>query len=296
MASRVNKFAPLSPEFEEEEKQRLEKEAQRVKKEIKKEAKKEQEPAPKEEAAPKQPVEANKEYANREQSQRGQTFRGNRYRGARGSYRGRGVVYVQKGTEQQRDSKDFRFRGSNDPIHPYDRRSGTGRGHEIQKEGRGYNNWGREGDEYYYEEPLAEEKQEKVPAPTPVSAPAPASDVKKEEEAKVEGEKAAKGKRKRKKEDKKEEKEEEDLDKDGKALTYKQYQEKLAKETLIVKEKKPEEKVVLDPKKAEQVKAYVKPSYAPKPNKPQEEPAKIEKEIQPAGAIEGLKLLGKLMM
>lgn len=285
MEARLNKFAELAPDYEEEEKKRREIEAQNKKKEAKKEAKKEVEQAPKEEAAPVQPVEANKEQVIHEQPQRGQGYRGNRYRGSRGSYRGRGVEYVRKGTDQQRDSKDFRFHGSNDPVHPYDRKSGTGRGTEISKEGKGKGGWGKPGDEHYYEEPLIEEKKEIVSPPVP--------EAKKEEEAKQEGEKATQGKRKRRKEDKKEEKEEEDLDKDGTALTFKEYQAKLAEKSLIVKEKKPEEKVVLDPKKAEKVVAYVKPSFVPKANKPHEETQKVEKEVQPAAAIEGLNLLGK---
>ena len=283
MASRLNKFAPLSPEYEAEEKERIEQEAQKKKKEVKKEEKKEVEQVPKEEVAPEQPVEANKEPIIRDQPQRGQGYRGNRnrYRGSRGSYRSRDVIYVPKGTGEQRDSKDFRFHGSNDDVHPYDRRSGTGRGTEIPKEGSGRGNWGQPGDELKYDEPLIEEK------PSP-----PIPEAKKEGEEKKEEEKVSKTKRKRRKEHKKEEKEEEILDKDGTALTYKEYQAKLAKEVVKV-EKKPEEKVVLDPKKAEKVTAHVKQTFAPIPSKHQEIPTGIEKEVQPSSAIEGLKLLGK---
>ena len=282
MATRVNKFAALSPDYEEEEKQRLEKEAQSKKKEVKKEAKKEPEKAPKEESAPVEHVEPKKEYAQGPPAARGQGY-GRGYRGGRGFQRGRGVVYVQKGMGEQRDSKDFRFSGSNDPVHPYDRRSGTGRGTESQKQGAGRGNWGRPGDELYYEE------KEEVIEPKKEDIKPAAAEVPKTEEVKKEGEKGAQGKRKRRKEEKKEEKEEEDLDADGTALTYKEYQAKLAANTLIVKEKKPEEKVVIDPKKASQIKAYVKENYAPKTT---EEPIKKEIENKPANTISGLNYLG----
>lgn len=173
MANRVNRFAALSPEFEEEERKKVAEAVAKSKKDEKKEAKTEARPT----APPQsQPAEADQPAQPRgEYAPRGRGYpRG--YGGNRGSGYG-GVVYVPKGSGGQRDSKDFRFRGDANAAHPYDRRSGTGRGTDIPKGGSGRRNWGTPGAELDVYEQWEEERQGGY-APRRQYAAAPAAEPK----------------------------------------------------------------------------------------------------------------------
>ena len=71
------------------------------------------------------------------------------------------IEYVPKEGSGKR--QHYKFPGSNDPIHPYDRKSGTGRGKEDPKEG--YKGWGRAQDdikEFEKGQSVTEKKEENL--------------------------------------------------------------------------------------------------------------------------------------
>lgn len=287
MASQINRFAALSPEYEEEEAKRKKVVEQKVKKDVQK--------AKKDEAV-KVKAEARTEFQEFEvaegtstQSERGHP-RGMR-RGTRGNRggRGRGDYSNAASSNKFSSGKDYHFSGSSDPVHPFDRKSGTGRGKEIPKEGGGKANWGKPEDDLKYENQFAEEKE--------VVGEAPREEEKKEDEKK-EGEEeknlSKKEKKNRKKERKTEEKKEEVLDADGSAMTYSEYKAKMAEQQKIIPTKKAEDKSVPDLKKVAGLVAYEKPKFnptletAPKaPKKKEEEDDEVEPKKEVLGTFIG---------
>lgn len=77
-----------------------------------------------------------------------------------------GVLYVQRKEKTDHVGKDEHFKGKrNEQWHPYDRRSGTGRGRDLNKGGHGKGNVGKVEDEVKFGEevtPGEEVKTEKV--------------------------------------------------------------------------------------------------------------------------------------
>ena len=256
MASLINRFAALSPDFAEEEDMRkkageakAKKDALKVKheEEIKKKAEGQSEGKGFQLTEGKAPMERGKP--------RG-TFRGTRGGRGRGNYsRGGETQYVASNPkEKQAEWGDHHYAGSSDPVHPFDRHSGTGRGTEVAKRGGGRANWGTYEDDLKYQN-IPEEEVPKPEAPIE-------GEVKAEE--KKEGEKepskplSKRDKKLRKKGQKNvEEKVEENLDADGTALTYKEYQAKMAEKQLPKKQE--EAKLQVDTKKLAGLVAYEKP-------------------------------------
>jgi len=134
----MNRFAALSPDFEEEEAQRK-KQADAAK------AKKDQAAMKFEE----KPKAHEKRFEGQKGEERSHTERG-RGRGTR-PYRGRGrgrggYTHEGEGEFQHhggfKERGDFKFTGDPNAKHPFDRKSGTGRGTEVSKAGAGKANWG----------------------------------------------------------------------------------------------------------------------------------------------------------
>jgi len=246
-----NRFAALSPDFEEEEAKRQYAVEQKAKKEALKI--KQEEPA-KVERKP----EASSQSHTAGPYTRGRGS-GRPYRGRGGYSRGGATAYAQKDRTDPKATQDYHFTGNNDPNHPFDRHSGTGRGTEVSKYGAGRRNWGRPEDDYKNLERVEGEEKALSPEKTVV----PEEQVKAAEQKPVEAEDnmplSKREKKLRKKDAKKEEKEEEPMDVDGKALTYTQYQAMVAEKQKALPSKKPVEvQVTRDPKAAGLV-AYEKP-------------------------------------
>jgi plasminogen activator inhibitor 1 RNA-binding protein len=168
MSSQQNRFALLSPDFAAEDARRK-KAAATV--EAKKQADKKKEEEEREKAKEKERAERQAESGMptgapgprrgfrgaRGGPRGGRPYRGRGERGrgerSRGGYSG-GAPAGPAGTEEvgPREAGDHRFPGSGDPLHPYDRKSGTGRGYEISKRGGGPRNWGRPEDALKHED------------------------------------------------------------------------------------------------------------------------------------------------
>jgi hypothetical protein len=133
------------------------------------------------------------------------------------------------------------------------------------------NAWGNEQVPKYEVKP--EEPKTEVKTEVKTDQEKKPEEVVQQEEKKEE----AKHKRFRKKEGKVEEKEEEILDKDGTALTFKEYQAKMAELTKGLPEKKPVEKVVVDPAKISNLIPHQKQIATAIPEKPK---AAIKKKIE----------------
>ena len=298
MANRDNRFAALSPEFEEEERKKAS-EAQKAKKEAAKVAKVPEQPieAAKPESAPKERHPQPADEAPQDRSYG---------RGYGRGYGSSGVMYVPKGSAGQRDTRDYHYRGDANATHPYDRRSGTGRGYEIPKGGSGRRNWGTPGEEQYVDERFGEtnpaepitkpkeegEKKDIVQAP---AVPAKEGEHK-QEEAKVSAKDAKdkKDRKKRRKEGKKEEKKEEEHY-DPNAMTYEEYMANVAKAQKELPAKKAmDTKVVLDPKKAAEITPYVKHTLSHLSDVAATK-APVEDLPAPAAASSGQELLGTLL-
>jgi plasminogen activator inhibitor 1 RNA-binding protein len=276
----ANRFAALAPDYEEEEAQK--------KKEKDLKAKKEAQIKKKEEKAMQKPtVQAETKgftVSEGQTSPETSRFRGARRgpRGGRGTF-SRGTDFYQ--VKEGKTRGDHHYPGSNDPVHPYDRHSGSGRGTEISKRGRGRRNWGTPEEDIKNQEQFVEEHEEERKI-----LEAPIEEAKNLEEKKVEEKKeeAAKPiskreKKLRKKGMKKEEKKEENLDEDGTALTYKEYQAKMAeKQTPIAK--LPEPKLDVDTKKTAGLVSYEKKYYTAAEEKQMAE--KKKKEIEEAEETE----------
>lgn len=282
-----NRFAALSPDFEEEEAVRKQQaEAQKKKLEA---AKLKMEEKPK--ARPEREGQA----PQGERRYPGERGRG---RGIRRPYRGRGgfprggdVEYVSREkTEFPREQKEFRFTGNTDAVHPFDRHSGTGRGTEVPKRGAGRGNWGNPAEDWKHER-----NEEEKPEAEEKAAVQEGTEPAKEGEVKKEGEEkhlSKRDKKKLKKEGHKEDKEEEALDADGSALTFQEYQAKIAEKQKGLPSKKAELQISRDPKSASGLVAYAKPQYSnlseaakagkkkvaeePKTEEPKESAAKTE--------------------
>lgn len=138
-----NRFAALSPDFEEDE-------AQRKKVADAAKAKKEQAVAKSEEHPKAHERKFEGQRGEERSTERGRG-RGTRpYRGARGGRRGRGG-YTNEGEgefQHHGPHKDnFKYPGDPNAKHPFDRKSGTGRGTEVSKAGAGKANWGTPADD-----------------------------------------------------------------------------------------------------------------------------------------------------
>jgi plasminogen activator inhibitor 1 RNA-binding protein len=253
-----NRFAELSPDFDEEDSKKKQIAEQKAKKDA---VMKKQEEVSK--ANPKQERMTEGEgFQSQGVTERG-TGRGTG-RGMRRPYRGRGGYgrggeggeYIPR--EKHGSEKQYHYQGNNDPAHPFDRKSGTGRGTEISKRGGGARNWGRpeddiknldkvEGQELTEEKVVKEGETEVKPAET------------KEEETGQPKYRSKRDKKKGKK-DEKEEQKEESMDPTGTALTFAEYQAKLAeKQKDLPTKKAPEAHIVKDPKTIAGLVAYEKP-------------------------------------
>ena len=289
-----NRFAALSPDFEEEEvKRRQQAEEQKKKKEAM---------LAKAEEKPKGRPERMHEGPQGERHYPGERGRG---RGIRRPYRGRGgfprggdVDYAPKDkSDFPREQKEFRFTGSTDAVHPFDRRSGTGRGTEVPKRGMGKGNWGNPSEDWRNEQNAEEERKPEVEDKAAVAQEG--AEPAKEGEAKKEGEGEQKymnkrDKRRQKKGGDKEEKEEEPLDADGSALTFKEYQAMVADKQKGLPSKKTETQITRDPKAASGLVAYAKTQYSglsavakagkKKAEEPKTEEAKEPSKVEVLGA------------
>jgi len=188
---------------------------------------------------------------------------GRPYRGRGGYSRGgAGSQYVPRERNAPRAPGDYHYPGSNDPVHPFDRKSGTGRGTEVPKQGAGARNWGRPEDDINNPEAFegeVEQAPQKVTVGSEEIVEKPVDLTEKEEDK--EKHMSKKERKMRKKDIKKEDKKEEVLDADGTALTYEQYKLKLAENQKELPTRKAEVKVVRD-LKATGLIAYDKPQLA----------------------------------
>jgi hypothetical protein len=257
----ANRFAALAPDFEEEEAKKIKEKESKAKKEAVKAKKDEQN---QEKAQTLTEVKGFEVAEGAAPAVRGH-FRGARrgtrgeFRGGRGGYPRGGEAYRVK--ESRLEGGDYHFSGSNDPVHPYDRHSGTGRGTEIAKRGSGRRNWGVPEDDIKNQDVFKEETHEE---PKPEDKPkeeVPKTEEKKEAENVPAKPLSKREKKLHKKGMKEEETKEESLDADGTALTYKEYQAKLAEKVLAAKQA--EVKVQVDPKKVEGLVSYAKPQFKP---------------------------------
>ena len=233
MSSQANRFAGLASDFAAQEARRL-KVAAAAK--AKKDAEKAKEESERQKEKEKDKLERKEESggfatvttSSATSSGRGRGRRGGRpYRGDRGQGRGRGErgrggltrgAALPTGAKPEAETKgpsDHHFPGSGDPVHPYDRRSGTGRGSEISKRGGGPRNWGRPEDALKHEDLIEKAVEQEAVHDKPIT------EVPRSEEQ-------PEGKRERRR-DKREYKREEkkvvdELDPYGTAVTYKEYQ------------------------------------------------------------------------
>jgi len=212
MASQ-NRFAALSSEFKGEEKRRKKLQAEKEKKEALK-IKKEEELKAKAEVRSETQGFAVSEGVKKAKAAAGKDEPG---------------AYEIAMKEDKIAPKEHHYTGSNNPAHPFDRKSGTGRGKEVPKQGGGKGNWGKPEDDLKYQNTPEEEEKEVTESPV---------DEKK------------KGKKKGGKKNQPEK--EEELDADGNALTYGEYKAIQAEKQKEGATKKPKEKKVYEKK---QVKA-----------------------------------------
>lgn len=254
MANQMNRFAALSPDYDEEEDKRKKAADQKAKREAEKAKKDEKVKAKTEVHTEAQGFEVSED-ARPPQRGRGRGV-GRAIRGNRGGEEHPQEKFAPQ--EGKKGLKDYHFTGSNDPIHPFDKKSGTGRGKEVPKQGGGKGNWGTVEDDLKYQNREEEEKQG-VEAEAEV---VPKEEEKKEGEAEKGQHLSKKEKKKRKKQKIPEEKKQENLDADGTAMTYKEYLASIADKQKNVPSKKAEEQMPkIDPKKAEGLVAYEKPQY-----------------------------------
>lgn len=281
----MNRFAQLAPDFEEEESKRKAAAEQKAKKEVQK---------VKQDEKVKAKADTKLESQGFERSEdQGSSYRG-RGRGYERPYRGRGgpqrgeLTYVPKDRNAPREPKFYHYEGSNDPVHPFDRKSGTGRGTEVPKRGAGRGNWGTYEDEYRYshhyetaeeiEEP--QKAHEEQPHGEGVKAEEKPGDAKKEES----GDKqlGKKDKRKGRKEFK-EEKKEDSLDPDGTALTFKEYEAMKAEKQKGLPQKKEVIPIAKDPTKIQGLVAVQKvaeQTNVKKPKSKKQAPTEADKEAE----------------
>lgn len=253
-----NRFAALAPDFEEEESKRKQAAEQKAKKEavrVKAEEKPHGERRPE----------------GREMGQqhpRGTMERG-RGRGMGRPYRGRGGYrggagagapsYVVKEKGEFRDNTDFHFTGSNDPVHPFDRKSGTGRGTEVSKAGAGKGGWGNPVDDLKNMEKFpAEETHAEVHEGEHVEEHKEVAEEKPEDAKR----RAKKEKKMKKKFGKKDEEEVTHETYDPNAMTLSEYQAKLAEKQVGLPTKKAEVQIARNPKTAAGLVAYEKKQHS----------------------------------
>ena len=223
----MNRFAALSPDFEEEEKQRKQQEAQLKTKKEALAAKTEEKPRTYQE----------KKYEGQRGEERRPMERG-RGRGTR-PYRGRGAFrggehegeYVQKERTGYKEGGDLHYTGDSSARHPFDRKSGTGRGTEVPKGGAGKGNWGNPTEDIKAAEKGVEGgvEEKHLPGETPKEG-----EAKKEEAPKVP---------------------------EVPTYTYSEYQAMIAEKSIGLTTKKADLQVTKDPKAAGLV-SYDKPQYS----------------------------------
>lgn len=235
--SQQNRFAALSPEFKGEEKRRR---------------KAAEEKARKDAAKVKKEEEAKKKAETRSETQGFAVSEGAKKTKLGSSAKDEPGAYEIAMKESKIPPKEHHFTGSADPVHPFDRKSGTGRGKEVPKQGGGKANWGKPEDDIKY--PLEEEEEKETESP-----------VAEKEPEKGKGKKEKKGK-------KTVEKKEEELDPNGNALTYGEYKEIQAEKQKEGGAKKP--KIVYEKKKVPAETAPVQ--YQPKATAPVEEEKHVE--------------------
>ncbi len=271
MTSKLNRFAALSPDFEaEQEQQRKKEEELKAKKEatVKGKAEEKTQARPYTQRAPQ--GEAEGRYSPSERGRGRGRGRGTRpYRG-RGRYRGyeggpqewHGESGEPKEKHAAREFKPHGYQGTGDPMRPYERRSGTGRGTEIAKGGAGPYNWGDPRQEMRYAEGAEAIVKQEEGKETP----------------RAEGEAVSPAEHAHPEEKKAEVKEE-------KVLTYSEYQAKLAEkqvptkkaEVALAKDPKAAPGLVPYEKKQEKAEAVIKGGK--KKEAYEEAPAKGEREV-----------------
>ncbi len=257
-----NRFAALAPEFEEEEAKKKQAAEQKAKREVLK-PKVEEKPHTERTERRQEGPQAGPEHYFRGSMERGR----GRGRGmgmgrrARGGYSHAGAPqYVPKEKQGFRDDRDFHFTGDNNAVHPFDRKSGTGRGTEVSKAGAGTANWGRPEDD------VKNIEKYPVEAVSPAAESHETEQPKEGAEAKPEDSKTA-GRRERKTHDKRkggrfEEKEKEpEFRSDENTLTLEEYRAKMAESLTGLPTKKAEVQIARDPKAAGLV-AYAKPKLS----------------------------------
>jgi plasminogen activator inhibitor 1 RNA-binding protein len=287
MASQINRFAALSPDFEEEEQNRkkvldakAKKEAQKAKheEEIKKKA---------EGVAEGKGFEVSEGRGPAERGKTRGTVRGTRGGRGRGGYsRGGAVQYVPaEQKERHIEGGNYHFQGNNDPVHPFDRHSGTGRGTEVSKRGSGRHNWGTHEDDLKYQDKLVEGQEEATKAEVPKEE-APKEEGKPVDEKEQAKNLSKREKKLRKKDKKVEEVKEESLDKDGTALTYTEYKAMMAEKQKELPKKQVDLKAGVNTGKVAGLVAYEKPKgkvepaqKAPKKKETEEDEAEPEKDV-----------------
>ena len=322
MASQGNRFAGLASDFAAEEARKkkaadvikAKKEAEKAKEEAEHFREKESERAAKKGDSEGFTTVGGASHAPSDRA-RGQPYRGGRsYRGERGRgdrsrggfTRGGMMAYAPKQREGEREVGDHHFPGSGDPVHPYDRRSGTGRGTEISKRGGGARNWGRPEDDWTQEEHVEkvvqkEKEHDERLSGEPVSEKVDDKDKDKDKETEkgketgkeeTEPRRGRRDKRKGKKDFKEEKKEEDELDPYGTAVTYQEYQAQLAEKQKGLPSKKPVE-VQVDPSKTAGLVSYQKPLFVPAPSKESAPKSKDESQPEVEGQEKDKEVLGK---
>ncbi len=235
-----NRFAALSPDYEQEEVQRKQQaEAAKAKKES---AMSKAEEKPKTRTERKPEGQAHRE--DRRPAERGRgRGTGRPYRGRGGYPRNAGAEgeFVAKEKPDYKEPREFKFTGNEGAAHPFDRKSGTGRGTEVPKRGGGRRNWGNPADDWKNAQKGHDAEEKETPAEQPKEGEVKKDDVK-EGEKKPEAPKVP----------------------EVPTYTYSEYQAMLAEKQKGLPVKKAEVQVTRDPKAAAGLVAYEKPVYVNK--------------------------------
>jgi hypothetical protein len=277
-----NRFAQLSPDFEEEEKKRQKelKEAQ-AKKEVALKKEEAEKARKKEEVEHDEEREQGGQGRGRGQGRRreggrgrGEGYRG-RGRGERGRWRGgdrrpggyhQGPRHFDNTNEEEYDSaqkteghgvREYKYTGNPNAKHPFDRHSGTGRGTEVPKSGKGPGNWGNPEDDVKNEDKIAELAAESPKEREPVDGE-PKEGERHEERPGRGRDKRWKKKREKGKDGEEEKKEDNPT---GPVYTLSEYRAMQAENMQGLTTKKPEEQLAKDPKAAANLKPHEKEKF-----------------------------------
>lgn len=274
-----NRFAALSPDFEAEEREREKKAKEaKAKKEAAQRAEEKNAEAPRrhDKTGDNEESEGGR---GRRRGGRGRNFRGRggergRGRGRDFHSRGRGGYrsdthpneeYESINKSEPKESRPYKFTGKPNAKHPYDRRSGTGFGTEVPKDGKGPANWGDPRDwkneERFTEEAMKEDNKE-LGGESPENKSKP------------------------------EEKKAEQKPTPEPVVTYTEYKAMMAEKQKGLTTKKPEEQLSKDPKTAANLKPYTKEQFsntsaaASKKKKREKETTEESKKVELGGFIE----------